>query len=286
MYSPLGSPFRALACILVSVPGLVWADAIQTIDDRDLRITYKGGWSKQGGPNEYDSSTMLTRKYQANASLTFSGTVFVFPLFVLLSSPSSELVDVDTANSGFQVAVYGSLRPNGNYTTQSTYSVDGGSPTTFTTPDEHDALQYRVQFFSSARLSNSQHTLVITNYGDWYFLDNIQVTVTDLDTSSSPVSLLSSSPSPAISSTQPGGTDKSPASTANSQSILNLSSANTALLGTGATVGIVMASIGLLAALAISFVFFKKRNVSRGRQNSSTLNIPGFPVGMCTFFSI
>lgn len=50
------------------------ADTLQTIDDRDLRMQYSGGWTMEGGPYEYDSSTMLTQTSGASASLTFTGS--------------------------------------------------------------------------------------------------------------------------------------------------------------------------------------------------------------------
>ena len=97
------------------------------------------------------------------------------------------------------------LGPTGNYTTWSTYSINGGPFTPFTASDEVNNVQYRVQFYASDRLSNSQHILLIMNYGDWYYLDYIQVTVSD-ETSSPSVSVASSSsllPSPP--SSQPNG---------------------------------------------------------------------------------
>ena len=105
--------------------------------------------------------------------------------------------------SGVQVAVYGTRGPPGNYTTKSAYSVDGGPPTMFTAPDELDAPEYKVQFYISERLSSSQHTLVLTNYGNWYYLDYIQVTVPDeISSSSPPPSSAPSSPSSQMSSPQ------------------------------------------------------------------------------------
>ena len=86
MHTPLNSSFHILlTCILVSVPVFVWADSLQTIDDRDLRMQYSGGWTAQGGPSEYDSSTMLTQNHQATALLIFTGTLTTFSLFPLLS---------------------------------------------------------------------------------------------------------------------------------------------------------------------------------------------------------
>ena len=77
--------------------------------------------------------------------------------------------------SGIQVAVYGT-RPLGNYFTRSTYVIDGGDPTVFTAPSQSSSVQYGVQFYISGPLSDTEHMLVITNYGYSFVLDYFDVT--------------------------------------------------------------------------------------------------------------
>lgn len=74
MYTLTLFPFFILVHVFFSGSVFVLADTLQTIDDRDLRMQYSGGWTMEGGPYEYDSSTMLTQTSGASASLTFTGS--------------------------------------------------------------------------------------------------------------------------------------------------------------------------------------------------------------------
>lgn len=78
-------------------------------------------------------------------------------------------------SQGVQVAVYGS-RTSGTYFTRSTYVMDGDNPTVFTAPPESSSTIYGIQFYNSGTLPNTEHTLIITNYGYWFYLDYFDVT--------------------------------------------------------------------------------------------------------------
>jgi hypothetical protein len=83
--------------------------------------------------------------------------------------------------TGITVAVYGTIGgKNANFSVpQSTYSIDNGPPNIFK-PNQTDAPHYAAKFYQSGLLSNSEHTLVVTNlvnYGLLY-LDYIVVVTT------------------------------------------------------------------------------------------------------------
>ncbi|KAJ3473629.1 hypothetical protein NLI96_g12906 [Meripilus lineatus] len=118
------------------------------VDDRDPQIRYNGTWELKGVQAEYQSTTSLNNIPGGTASLTFSGV---------------------------QVAVYGS-RTSGTYFTRSTYVMDGDNPTVFTAPPESSSTIYGIQFYNSGTLPNTEHTLIITNYGYWFYLDYFDVT--------------------------------------------------------------------------------------------------------------
>ncbi|TFK36099.1 hypothetical protein BDQ12DRAFT_737185 [Crucibulum laeve] len=121
------------------------------VDDRNSDICYAGGiWSNQGGPNESEGTTKLTRDAGTTATFTFVGT---------------------------SVAVYGTLPDNKLYggAIVSTYSLDGGPEKTFS-GQTTSVNQYRQQFFRSGTISAGEHKLVIKNVNkdSWYFLDYIE----------------------------------------------------------------------------------------------------------------
>ena len=101
------------------------------------------------------------------------------------------------AFAGSAVAVYGAFEP-GTFDVLSSYTVDSGTPTRFQPATTNTQWLYRRPFFQSGPISNGQHTLVITNLGNRFWFDFIQVEVdasnvftsgssTSIATSTSPV---------------------------------------------------------------------------------------------------
>ena len=113
---------------------------------------------------------------------------------------------------GTQVSVYGTLGPRvvERLAPQSNYSIDGSPPDTYQAV-QTSSVQYSTRFYASPRLSNGQHTLLVTNLitSDFLFLDYFLVLRADPDTA--PPQLLPStgrlptqSPSPPAANTVEG----------------------------------------------------------------------------------
>lgn len=77
---------------------------------------------------------------------------------------------------GSRVAVYGAYNV-GTFEMKSQYSIDGGEPTIYSPPSTNTHWQHRRQFFRSDYISYGEHTLMITNLGDQFWLDFVQVEV-------------------------------------------------------------------------------------------------------------
>ncbi|KAJ3476190.1 hypothetical protein NLI96_g11328 [Meripilus lineatus] len=193
---------------------------VQTFDDRDPHVVYKGKWVARGSQTEYLGTTSESRTPGDTAVFTFIGT---------------------------QIAVYGTIAA-GNYTTQSTYTIDQGSPGLFTDPNEIAQLQRHVRFYMSEELPNANHSLTIVNQGDSFYLDFIEVTVPDQVSSTG-------------GSTQPGTSHLSnplstdPAGGSDSAS----SSGGRTKLSNGAIAGIAVTSILVLLVCLLLLYFCAKR---------------------------
>ncbi|EIW78676.1 hypothetical protein CONPUDRAFT_60819 [Coniophora puteana RWD-64-598 SS2] len=111
--------------------------SIVTIDDRDASIRYSGSWITSGTYPEYKNTTSASTQIGDTATFAFTGT---------------------------WVSVYGTTgwtSTNGVPTTQ--YTVDGGSPVSFTAPNVTGFPLYHYQMFASDALNDTTHTLVIKN---------------------------------------------------------------------------------------------------------------------------
>ena len=139
--------------------------------------------------------------------------------------------------------MYGTRAHAGNYTTLSTYSLDGGTQASYTdTYDNNDSARYQVLFYESNALSNPDHVLTIVNEGDWYILDYIRVD--------------------GIDATAPTATSPTKAG-----------------LGTPALAGIAVASFLALIAVLVILYLCRRRRQSHGEIDN--MGIPGVtPFGM------
>ncbi|KAI0647045.1 hypothetical protein C8Q79DRAFT_601470 [Trametes meyenii] len=139
-----------------------------------------------------------------NQSGTLLGAVFDSTLSECIAAGASV---VFTFN-GSSVHAFGSVEnTNGNAPPVSTYSVDGGSPTSFTAP-QVEGRRDAVQFFASAPLPLGNHTLIInitsSNSAAPYYLDYLQYGLDEVPVpSSSTVSATSSTESPSQTSDSP-----------------------------------------------------------------------------------
>lgn len=116
--------------------------------------------------------------------------------------------------------MYGTLGPVGNYTTQSTYSINQATSQIFAAPHEIDQVQYQIRFYMSEQLPNSDYTLTIVNQGNWFYLDYFEVTVPDsIASTDGPTSANGPSPTPQISTSpaQPDTHSTDPSSIQSSQ---------------------------------------------------------------------
>ncbi|OCH86791.1 hypothetical protein OBBRIDRAFT_204893 [Obba rivulosa] len=184
------------------------------------------------------------------------------------------------------ITVYCTRGPIGTYLENSSYSIDNGPVSLWTRNDTINAIQWMTVCYSSPVLPYGQHGLTITNYGDWFFLDYLQIATPDPP--SGPVSssgdlsssISSGSTSTSVAQTAPtvGGGAMTSASSilsrtdatqatplAQSSSIAKTSQSSTVSLGTGAIVGIVGAT--LFACLAIGFLLLCMRKRRAGKPN-------------------
>lgn len=133
---------------------------------------------------------------------------------------------------------YGTVR--GSDTPQSSYSIDGGSSTTFK-PSSQVLSRYGVLFYTSPSLQNGQHTLVITNLNDTstLFIDDfIIVTTGSASTSTHSSSSASTSTAAGPVGTSATGTAVSHSGTSSSSSSSSTNTATTlAQLGASASSG-------------------------------------------------
>ena len=65
---------------------------------------------------------------------------------------------------------------SGTFNVHSSYSIDGGTATDFIPANTFVSFQYNQKFFQSDTLSNDEHTLLITNLGEEFWLDYLVVT--------------------------------------------------------------------------------------------------------------
>ena len=102
---------------------------------------------------------------------------------------------------------------------ESQYSIDGGPSTLYSPPSPNTQWQYRRQFFRSEEIPYGAHTLVITNLGDQFWLDFVQVEVPvePGNTQGAPTPS-SSIPQPHSAQDEPTGTGTQRTTTSTSQS--------------------------------------------------------------------
>ncbi|KAM5546328.1 hypothetical protein V8D89_000454 [Ganoderma adspersum] len=184
---------RAYTAAIFLVPAR--ATPTITVDDGDPSIEYHGAWTHDPWGNQsvnYGSSVTFTNSSGSTATYRFQGTA---------------------------IAVFGTFEMSGTFNVHSSYSIDGGAPTDFVPADTFVSFQYNQKFFQSDTLPDEEHTLVITNLGEEFWLDYLVVTqalppttktTTSTGTALQTVQTTSESTAPTIPST----TDKATATVA------------------------------------------------------------------------
>ncbi|KAI0331686.1 hypothetical protein GY45DRAFT_600831 [Cubamyces sp. BRFM 1775] len=127
-------------------------DALDVIDDADLRILYSGSWISYTGLND---------------SMNWAGTV----TYSNTSGATANLTFV-----GDSVGVFGAFTPVGTYNMRSQYFLDNGPPVVFSPPSVIQKEEYRHQFYFSGPIPLGVHTIRVENLGEQFWLDSIQVT--------------------------------------------------------------------------------------------------------------
>lgn len=177
------------------------------------------------------------------------------------------------SGSGF-ATVYGTISPKGAGVPApvSIYSLDDGSPATFTASQESTTLYSQI-FYESPPLQDGSHTLVITSTveNSFFWLDFITVTpvansssVTQEGSSSS--TLATGSPSDVTSPVS--STAQIISSTTASQSAPSSVVATTGISSNRSAViaGAVLGILGILLLAALLALFFRRRGLRRKRS--------------------
>ncbi|KAG6814276.1 hypothetical protein H0H87_008655 [Tephrocybe sp. NHM501043] len=143
------------------------------VDDTDPRVKFSNQWYTSGDINEYNSTAHGTRTAGQTVTLTFSGKPILFVNSI------SKLIEYTVFVVGSYVAVYGRI-PSTSVNKDppvSTYSIDGSTPYTFT-PSTYSTPHYKQRYFASPKLSDGEHTLVITSTLElaFFWIDYFEIT--------------------------------------------------------------------------------------------------------------
>ncbi|KAM5545308.1 hypothetical protein V8D89_000921 [Ganoderma adspersum] len=149
---------------------------------------------------------------------------------------------------GTGISVFGAFPVAGTFNIRSTYSIDGGTPKDLLPADTITTPTFHQKFFEVDTLSDDEHTLVITNAGQDYWLDYLAVTTTQ------------SAPSP---TTTTGSTTHATSSTTTTAKSTTLQTTKTPSPSTAQPIPPITDSASTSAAA--------------GRQTTATQSVPGSP---------
>ena len=176
-------PLLAAAAVgLTTLPRALAQGNIVTIDDADSTIEYHGFWIPNPGVpdtpmNNYGGTLTFSNASGSTATVSFTGEPSRCDAGLrhrVLTAAVRAILELDGAGS--KVAVYGAYNV-GTFDMNAHFTIDDGEPTGWFPPSTNTQWQYRRQYFQSAEIPNGEHTLVITNLGDQFWLDFIQVEV-------------------------------------------------------------------------------------------------------------
>ncbi|KAI9063306.1 hypothetical protein FKP32DRAFT_748040 [Trametes sanguinea] len=175
-------PLLTLLCFLCSALSCI------IIDNVDPQIQYQGTWVFEtiyGGSPDYNGTLAHTNETQASVTFHFTGS---------------------------SVAVYGAIKPVGTWDILSAYCLDDVPMGVYKPDPSVQAERDRVLFYASGPLGPGNHTLVVENMGEQFWLDYIGVGGPD-DNPANPC------PGPSLDPPTPSGSSSS--------SITGLSSSDT-----------------------------------------------------------
>ncbi|KAF7318466.1 hypothetical protein HMN09_00355800 [Mycena chlorophos] len=107
---------------------------LAVVDDSDSAVVYSGAWPTFGSGEEFQATTHCSTEVGSTATFEFTGT---------------------------QVDVYGTMAANST-TASLSFAVDQGTSVSFAEPSGTTSDVHHQLFYSSGPLSNSKHTLLIT----------------------------------------------------------------------------------------------------------------------------
>ena len=151
------------------------AATVITVDDSDPDIQHRGTWTHNPWGRQdvnHWSTVTFTNASGSTATYTFQGEwEGVEPCDRTLT----DLHTTTTYTAGTAIAVFGAFEMSGTYNVHSSYSVDSGPATDFVPADTFVQYEYGQKFFQSDTLSDEEHTLVITNLGEEFWFDYLEV---------------------------------------------------------------------------------------------------------------
>ncbi|RDX46645.1 hypothetical protein OH76DRAFT_825084 [Lentinus brumalis] len=146
--------WRSCICALLTTSSLfpLVLAGTATADDTDAGMVYSGLWVPDGDPNTFGHHDTWTNQSGASVGFDFIGT---------------------------QIQVFATRRPAGTYLTNVSFSIDGGPPTQWVTSDFVPEITYQNLVYTSPSLPATQHYIIITNFGEIFWLDYVMFTTAD-----------------------------------------------------------------------------------------------------------
>ncbi|PIL28496.1 hypothetical protein GSI_08534 [Ganoderma sinense ZZ0214-1] len=165
----------------------------QRVGNNDPGIQYSGAWVRKSFSDDPTLEALIgTNVSGSTASYNFKGT---------------------------GISVYGAFPLVGTFSLHSSYSIDKGKATVYLPPDTIKSPTFHQPFFQSDTLPNEEHTLVITNAGEEYWLLYLYVTQS---ASSSSTTTAGPTTTPKAEPTSSNTTLPSPTNTATTSSTAQL----------------------------------------------------------------
>ncbi|KAF8176343.1 hypothetical protein K438DRAFT_1979137 [Mycena galopus ATCC 62051] len=230
--------------------------AFDIIDDQDPSVKYTGTWVVGGTVHEHDDTVSSSVQVGNNFLVPFTGTA---------------------------IAVYGTYDA-GSAGVQTSYAIDGGTPTTVTsTSSPNDS--YQQLFWQSGPVSSGAHSLVVTmvavntNQGAgegtiWFDYFNVTTdATTDISNTASPSTSASQSKSSSASHTEGSSTATSPTSSSTSAG----TTAARASSHTSIIAGVIIAVVVVI--LVAGAVFRRRRRAARQYFGTVPLSPPSMSNG-------
>jgi hypothetical protein len=219
------------------------------VDAGDPAVTYGSGWQDMKDSKMTDRGKM-TLQQGANATVDFSGEYLAFMREIGLT------IVIGTSLKWF------SLIPSDEplASTSATYSVDGGTPTTFTlsglvdSSEANATEQYNQLFFEASGLSPGQHRIEVVHGGN---NETTPLSLAYVVIQNAPV------PAPASSTSSPGSSS-TPTPNSSGADGSNLPSAKHKGVSTGSIAGGAVGGVIALVAVTLFLMLLRRRRKRNG----------------------